>query len=111
MKGITQDKQKLVQKFVEEIKSRYGREIREVILFGSLARGEATADSDIDLLVVTTSDWYEMQKKLAEVIVEFLLETGEYISAKAVNVEEYELMKKLRTGFYQSIEREGVVVG
>ncbi len=111
MKGITQDKQKLVQKFVEEIKSRYGGEIREVILFGSLARGEAMAESDIDLLVVTTSDWYEMQKKLAEVIVEFLLETGEYISAKAVNVEEYELMKKLRTGFYQSIEREGVVVG
>jgi hypothetical protein len=32
-----------------------------------------------------------MQKKLLKVIVEFLLETGEYISAKAVNVEEYEL--------------------
>jgi len=105
------NKQKLIQKFVREIKKRYGDEIREIILFGSHARGEATIESDIDLLVITTSDWYEMQKKLSEVIVEFLLETGEYISAKAVNVEEYEFMKKLRTGFYENIKREGVVVG
>jgi hypothetical protein len=49
-----------------------------------------------------------MKKKLADVIAEFLLETGGYISAKAVNVGEYELMKKLRTGFYQNIQREGV---
>ena len=105
------NKQKLIQKFVREIKKRYGDEIREIILFGSHVRGEATIESDIDLLVITTSDWYEMQKKLSEVIVEFLLETGEYISAKAVNVKEYEFMKKLRTGFYENIKREGVVVG
>lgn len=111
MQVMVLNKQKLIEKFVREIKNRYGNEIKEVILFGSLARGEATSESDIDLLVITTSDWYEMQKKLSEVIAEFLLETGEYISAKAVNVGEYELMKKIRTGFYENIKREGVVVG
>lgn len=106
-----QEQTKTHRKIRQEVKSRYGGEIREVILFGSLARGEATAKSDIDLLVITSSDWYDMQKRLSEVIVEFLLETGEYISAKAVNVEEYEFMKRLRAGFYENIEREGVVIG
>ena len=60
--------------------------------------------------MLTTSDWYEMQKKLAEVVVEFLLKRGVHLR-KAVNVEEYEFMKKLRTGLYENIEREGIVVG
>ena len=32
-------------------KSKYSREIRTIILFGSVARGEATAESDIDLFI------------------------------------------------------------
>lgn len=31
--------------------------VQAVVLFGSLARGDATADSDIDLAVVTSSGW------------------------------------------------------
>lgn len=31
--------------------------VRTVLLFGSIARGDATADSDIDLAVIATSEW------------------------------------------------------
>jgi predicted nucleotidyltransferase len=34
-----------------------GSEVQAVILFGSIARGEATAGSDIDLAVVVPSGW------------------------------------------------------
>jgi len=39
---------------IREIAQRIGREFRPrgIILFGSYARGEQTADSDIDLLVI-----------------------------------------------------------
>lgn len=42
----------LAQKFVEAVKERMGQRLLAVALFGSVARGQATEESDIDLLVV-----------------------------------------------------------
>ena len=47
---------KRITQLVNQVKShlieRYGDKIREIILYGSHARDEATKDSDIDLLVL-----------------------------------------------------------
>jgi len=51
-----------------------------------------------------------MQKNISVIAVDILLKTGVYISAKSVSTEEYDFMKKLKTGFYQNIAREGVTV-
>ena len=104
-------KQKALQEFVENLKKKHGNKIQKIILFGSYARGEDRDDSDIDVLVVTTEKRFEMQKNLSGIAVDILLETGEYISAKAVSTEEYNFMKEINTGFYQNIAREGVPIG
>jgi predicted nucleotidyltransferase len=71
-----------------KLKKKYSDKTKEIILFGSYARGEATEESDIDILVITGGNRFEMQKNLSEIAVDILLDTGEYISAKAVSVEE-----------------------
>jgi len=38
--------------YAQEVRSRLGRHAREIILFGSQARGEATAGSDYDFIVL-----------------------------------------------------------
>jgi len=42
----------LAQRFVEALKEKMGRRLLAVALFGSVARGEANEQSDIDLLVI-----------------------------------------------------------
>ncbi len=103
--------QKALQEFLKIAKEKHGDKIEKIILFGSLARGEATEESDIDILVITSGNRFEMQKNLSGIAVDILLKTGEYISAKAVSTEEYSFMKKINTGFYRNIAKEGVVVG
>ncbi len=104
-------KQKALQEFLKIAKQKHGNKIEKIILFGSYARGEATEESDIDIVVITSRNRFEMQKNLSEIAVDILLDTGEYISAKAVSIEEYSFMEKIKTGFYQNIAKEGVVVG
>jgi predicted nucleotidyltransferase len=104
-------RQKALQEFVKTVKKKHGDKIQKITLFGSCARGEDREDSDIDVLVVTTEKRFEMQKNLSGIAVDILLETGEYISAKAVSTEEYNFMKEINTGFYQNIVREGVPIG
>ncbi|MCW7074784.1 MAG: nucleotidyltransferase domain-containing protein, partial [Candidatus Methanospirare jalkutatii] len=41
-----------VEEFVRRVLERYKEKIESIILFGSVARGEAKEDSDIDILVV-----------------------------------------------------------
>ena len=41
----------------EAVRGVVGSNVDAVILFGSVARGEATADSDVDLVVLASPDW------------------------------------------------------
>ena len=41
-----------VARFRAALRERFGDRLRELVLFGSQARGEATEESDVDLLVV-----------------------------------------------------------
>ena len=77
---------KKITQLINQIKSylieRYGDKIREIILYGSYARGEATKDSDIDLLVLIddTIDPFEVRRSLSDLLFDILLEKGELIS-------------------------------
>ena len=44
--------QKAVDEFVKRALGKYKDKIDSIILFGSIARGEAREESDIDILVV-----------------------------------------------------------
>ena len=46
----------IIKEFKVEVRELYGRRLKNVILYGSYARGEATDDSDIDMAVVLEGD-------------------------------------------------------
>ncbi|MCK9150523.1 nucleotidyltransferase domain-containing protein [Methanobacterium alcaliphilum] len=83
-------------------------EIKKIILFGSVARGDDNKDSDIDILIVSTKK-DETKDKIMGKITDVLLEQGAYISAKVISQKEYDTLKN--THFISTITEEGVVIG
>ena len=61
---------------------KYGDKIKEIILYGSHARGEATKDSDIDLLVLVDDSVNpsDVRRSLSDLLFDILLEKGELVS-------------------------------
>lgn len=49
MPGMIQD---LIQQYVSELQKIYGRSLKRIILYGSYARGDFRADSDIDIMIL-----------------------------------------------------------
>jgi len=45
--------QNILKLFQEQVQYLYGNNLKQIILFGSYARGNFTSDSDIDILIVT----------------------------------------------------------
>jgi predicted nucleotidyltransferase len=50
-------------RFTAALRARFGPRLREVVLFGSVARGEAHEESDVDVLVVVDelSEWERLE--------------------------------------------------
>lgn len=65
----------VVNQVKEYLIKKYGDKIREIILFGSHVRGEATKDSDIDILVLIDDsiDPFEMRRSLSDLLFDILL--------------------------------------
>ncbi|MPL98938.1 hypothetical protein SDC9_45150 [bioreactor metagenome] len=83
-------------------------EIEKIILFGSVARGDDTKDSDIDILILTT-DEDKIEDDIFDIAFEILIEKNEYISPKIIPIEHYEKYKN--TSFYTNVNEEGIVIG
>lgn len=99
----------LVQRVKRRLEALYGERLAGLYLYGSHARGEANADSDIDLLVALHGNvdaWME-GKRLVTELFDLELETEEIISAHPVSADRLE---RGDAPLLRNIRREGVAV-
>jgi len=95
-----------VEEFVRRVLERYKDKIESIILFGSVARGEAKEDSDIDILIVVKKEDFKLRRALIGVAFDILLETGKDISVKVLSKNEFE--ERQNFSFLRNIISEGV---
>jgi len=80
-------------------------DVTAVILYGSLARGEFTSRSDIDLFILTTDD--KTQKEVQDKVIELESAIGRNIQPTIRTVTE---LQKTDTGLLQNIFQEGKIL-
>ena len=100
------DKYGLAMEFAQDLKQRFGDNITSVILFGSVAKGKETKESDLDILVVSKKSIF---KDLKEPIGKILKQD---VVPEVINlsVSEFDEMKHRESPFYLTIEEEGVKI-
>jgi predicted nucleotidyltransferase len=81
----------ILKEFREEIEKLYGKRLKDIILYGSWARGEAKEESDIDLLVVLKGEVMPGKEidRMIDIITEINLKYGVLLSVFPVSEEEY----------------------
>jgi predicted nucleotidyltransferase len=99
---------RLLQKYTEEIVALSDKKIQLVILFGSVARGEWTKGSDIDILVVVSGKENEVIPILnkAKIDVSPLLEIRPISTTTQKFVEGF----KKRTEFYDELWKDRLIL-
>jgi len=98
-----------VQKCKEALSQYYGPRLKGVILYGSMARGEAGPASDIDLLILLSPpfDYFAELRQIVDVLYPAQLESEQLISAKPALASDYEVGS---ISLYRNARREGVAV-
>jgi predicted nucleotidyltransferase len=89
------------------LKSTYQNNLKQVILFGSEARGNATLESDIDILIVLEKpfNYYQEVHKIGDFISNLCLEYNRLISCCFTTEEQF---KNEDNAFYRNIKKEGI---
>ncbi len=100
--------QKVLRDLKQEIIKILGEKFQELILFGSYARKEEGAFSDIDLLLLVKGELSrEEKRKMDEVISRFSLENEVTIACIDYPVEIFE---RFNTPFLLNVKEEGIRV-
>ncbi|GBF82695.1 nucleotidyltransferase domain-containing protein [Aphanothece sacrum] len=97
---------KSIEKYLKTI---YQDELDQVILFGSQARGNATAESDIDILIILKHPfrYYQEVQRISEFISELSLEYNQLISCCFTTSEQWQTEN---SAFYRNIHKEGIIL-
>lgn len=90
----------------------YGSSLKAVILYGSVARGTQTEDSDVDILVLVDGTLQELRaygEGLSDVSTDLALKYFKVFSIMDVSYQEYMDWKTV-SPFYRNVEKEGIVL-
>ena len=97
---------RLLEYFLDEIREQLGEHLKQIILFGSRARGDYVADSDYDFLAVVDKVSPEIKEIVDKVAGEFLFQYDTVFSIFPISEEKYR--KKTYEPFLRNIRREGI---
>ena len=105
-----QDVEQIVQQLCSGLKPLFPQGTMDVIVFGSYARGEADADSDIDVMILVESPRQDISEKtweIGSVAADILLDNGVLISPIVENKDYFQENASFLP-LYKNIVQEGV---
>lgn len=104
--------EKLIEQYIAEVQKIYGTHLRKVILYGSYARGDFRADSDIDIMILLDLSDHELKafsQELSYMTYDFNLDND--LDIKPIAKCEGHFNRWLTNyPFYTNIKTEGIVL-
>ena len=103
----------LVSKEAEQsLKKIIGDDLKQIILFGSCARGDYKADSDIDIAILTNSDRIESKRYSSDLVslaTELAMKYFSVVNFVCIPYKEFQERKSWYL-FFMNISKEGKVL-
>jgi len=92
----------------ERLNEELGRSLEKLVLFGSRARGDHDADSDVDVAVVIRGMDSALKSRIMDLIADVELEYLVPLSTLVLSAEDYEKLTARERRIALDIEREGI---
>jgi predicted nucleotidyltransferase len=107
---LTSNEQAAIDEYIRQIGERFPGQILSVTLFGSKARGDADAESDIDLLVLVDEEKPAFRSQLWAIASDVSLEHNLVLSVRVFGQARWAESRRMRLPLYRAIESEALLL-
>ena len=110
IKKLTQKENQAVYQFIQSLAKNLGEQVTAMTLFGSKARGDSTADSDIDLLILTKSENRNLRRQVRSVSSSIGIDHDILINTIVISSDRWAQMTRERFSLCRNVERDGIAL-
>lgn len=101
---------KILDELVAGILAIMKPSVVRIVLYGSVARGTNTEESDVDVAVLIKGELdKDMEDKLSDLVVDMNLKYDKVFSVIDINYDTFRKWEGV-TPFYQNVNKEGIVL-
>ncbi len=105
---VTSRQRAAVEEYVRRLLAEYNERILSVTLYGSVARGDFTADSDIDILVLVDKTSREFKKALRKPSYAISLEYDVLLNVQVKSRARWERLCAEGDALWRNVERDSI---
>jgi len=101
---------KIVGEYTKLIRTNFPNKVRDIILYGSKARGDSNSESDIDMLIVVNEHDKKTKRKISDLCWDVMANNDfkAYLSSIVFSQTEYEQYRQWNSSFLANVLHEGV---
>jgi predicted nucleotidyltransferase len=111
MLQLTAEEQAWLDGYREALNEKHPGTVQEILIYGSKARGQAHAESDLDVLLIVKNEAGARKRELRRIGYLLAATTDVLPSILAYTREEWESRKRSGSTFRQAVDRDAVRVG
>jgi predicted nucleotidyltransferase len=100
---LTREERQAVDAFIKALHQQYPDRIRDVILFGSKARGDSHPDSDIDILILVDDDDWRFSHAISRLAAHISLNYDVLLGPRVIRQARWR-----RSLLYPTVSSEGI---
>lgn len=107
---LSAEEKAVLKQFKASLEQVLGTQLVELKVFGSKARGDDRPDSDIDMLVIVSSDDWHICDTVYDVATDILLQADVCISPKVISKSRFDQLCKEGTSFIHNVGKDAITI-
>lgn len=101
--------QEVFEKMIPGFQTIFGNVLERIILYGSVARGTQTEESDVDIAVIVRRYTEDMHDKMIDLTVDLELEYNKVLSVLLIDYDNFREWEDVLP-FYKNMKKDGIML-
>ena len=97
------------ERMIPGFQTIFGNVLERIILYGSVARGTQTVESDVDIAVIVRKYTEDMHDKMIDLTVDLELEYNKVLSVLLIDYDNFREWEDVLP-FYKNMKKDGIML-